>query len=92
MIQLFDSAARHIERFPGAKPDLFLTEIANETIVTDLITARGVRPDVVEILTVHSAKGRQWRCVAVAGVQEGAWPNLKQRSSLLGAVALIFTC
>ncbi|MEY4020557.1 MAG: hypothetical protein RL484_709, partial [Actinomycetota bacterium] len=89
MIQLFDSAARHIERFPGAKPDLFLTEISNETIVSDLITAKGVRPDVVEILTVHSAKGRQWQYVAVAGVQEGAWPNLKQRSSLLGAERLV---
>jgi superfamily I DNA/RNA helicase len=89
MIQLFDSAARHIERFPGSKPDSFLTEIAKETIVTDLITARGVRPDVVEILTVHSAKGRQWRYVTVAGVQEGIWPNLKQRSSLLGAERLV---
>lgn len=89
MIQLFDSAARHIERFPGAAPDIFLAEIANETIVADLITARGVRPDVVEILTVHSAKGRQWHNVAVAGVQEGAWPNLKQRSSLLGAERLV---
>ncbi len=89
MIQLFDTAARHIERFPGAKPDLFLAEIEKETIVTDLITARGVRPDVVEILTVHSAKGRQWRHVAVAGVQEGVWPNLKQRSSLLGAERLV---
>jgi hypothetical protein len=89
MIQLFDSAARHIERFPGSKPDAFLEEIQRETIVTDLITARGVRPDVVEILTVHSAKGRQWRFVAVAGVQEGAWPNLKQRSSLLGAERLV---
>ena len=89
MIQLFDTAARHIERFPGAKPDLFLEEIQRETIVTDLITARGVRPDVVEILTVHSAKGRQWQHVAVAGVQEGAWPNLKQRSSLLGAERLV---
>ncbi len=89
MIQLFDSAARHIERFPGSDPDIFLAEIANETIVADLITARGVRPDVVEILTVHSAKGRQWRFVAVAGVQEGAWPNLKQRSSLLGAERLV---
>jgi ATP-dependent exoDNAse (exonuclease V) beta subunit len=89
MIQLFDSAARHIERFPGSDPNIFLAEIANETIVADLITARGVRPDVVEILTVHSAKGRQWRFVAVAGVQEGAWPNLKQRSSLLGAERLV---
>jgi len=89
MIQFFDSAARHIERFPGAKPQIFLQELENETIVTDLITSRGVRPDVVEILTVHSAKGRQWRYIAVAGVQEGNWPNLKQRSSLLGAERLV---
>ena len=89
MIQLFDSAARHIERFPGSKPDVFLEEIQKETIITDLITARGVRADVVEILTVHSAKGRQWKYVAVAGVQEGVWPNLKQRSSLLGAERLV---
>jgi len=89
MIQLFDSAARHIERFPGAAPDIFLNEISQETIAADIITARGQRPDVVEILTVHSAKGRQWRYVAVAGVQEGIWPNLKQRSSLLGAERLV---
>ena len=89
MIQLFDTAARHIERFPGAKPEIFLNEIEKESIVTDLITSRGVRPDVVEILTVHSAKGRQWELVAVAGVQEGSWPNLKQRSSLLGAERLV---
>jgi RecB family exonuclease len=89
MIQLFDTAARHIERFPGAKPELFLKEIENETIVSDVITSRGVRPDVVEILTVHSTKGRQWQMVAVAGVQEGSWPNLKQRSSLLGAERLV---
>jgi superfamily I DNA/RNA helicase/RecB family exonuclease len=89
MVQLFDSAARHIERFPGAKPSAFLTEIQRETIVSDIITSKGVRPDVVEILTVHSAKGRQWQLVAIAGVQEGIWPNLKQRSTLLGSERLV---
>jgi ATP-dependent exoDNAse (exonuclease V) beta subunit len=48
-----------------------------------------VRPDFVEILTVHSAKGRQWDLVAIAGLQEGTWPNLKQRSTLLGAERLV---
>ena len=43
----------------------------------------------MEILTVHSAKGREWDLVAVAGLQEGTWPNLKQRSSLLGAERLV---
>jgi superfamily I DNA/RNA helicase len=83
MVELFDSAARHIDRMPGAHPRIFLSEIAQENIVTDVITAKGIRPDVVELLTVHSAKGLQYKRVFVAGIQEGIWPNLKQRSTCL---------
>jgi ATP-dependent exoDNAse (exonuclease V) beta subunit len=89
MMQLFDSAARYSERFPLSGPAAFINEIAQEDIAGDVITAKGVRPDFVEILTVHSAKGRQWQVVAIAGLQEGTWPNLKQRSSLLGAERLV---
>jgi RecB family exonuclease len=89
MMQLFDSAARYSERFPLSGPAAFINEVAQEEIAGDVITAKGVRPDFVEILTVHSAKGRQWEIVAVAGLQEGTWPNLKQRSSLLGAERLV---
>ena len=89
MIQLFDSAQRFSERFPYSAPSAFLDELSRETIVADIITAQGVRPDVVEILTVHSSKGRQWEVVAVAGLQEGVWPNLRQRSSLLGSERLV---
>jgi superfamily I DNA/RNA helicase/RecB family exonuclease len=89
MMQLFDSAARYSERFPLSGPAAFINEVAQEDIAGDVITAKGVRPDFVEILTVHSAKGRQWDLVAIAGLQEGAWPNLKQRSSLLGAERLV---
>jgi superfamily I DNA/RNA helicase/RecB family exonuclease len=89
MIQLFDSAQRFSERFPYSKPSAFLDELSRESVVGDIITAQGVRPDVVEILTVHSAKGRQWEVVAVAGLQEGVWPNLRQRSSLLGSERLV---
>jgi superfamily I DNA/RNA helicase/CRISPR/Cas system-associated exonuclease Cas4 (RecB family) len=89
MMQLFESAARYSERFPLSGPAAFINEIATEDIAGDVITAKGVRPDFVEILTVHSAKGRQWQVVAIAGLQEGTWPNLKQRSSLLGAERLV---
>lgn len=89
MIQLFDSAARHIDRMPGSHPKIFLNEILQENIVSDLITTKGVRPDVVQLLTVHSAKGLQFKRVFVAGVQEGIWPNLKERSTLLGAERLV---
>ena len=89
MMQLFESAQRYSERFPLSGPAAFINEIATEDIAGDVITAKGVRPDFVEILTVHSAKGRQWQVVAIAGLQEGTWPNLKQRSSLLGAERLV---
>ena len=89
MMQLFESAARYSERFPLSGPAAFIAEIATEDIAGDVITAKGVRPDFVEILTVHSAKGREWELVAIAGLQEGTWPNLKQRSSLLGAERLV---
>ena len=89
MMQLFESAARYSERFPLSGPAAFINEVAHEDIAGDVITAKGVRPDFVEILTVHSAKGRKWQVVAVAGLQEGTWPNLKQRSSLLGAERLV---
>jgi superfamily I DNA/RNA helicase/RecB family exonuclease len=89
MMQLFESAARYSERFPLSGPAAFIYEVAQEDIAGDVITAKGVRPDFVEILTVHSAKGRQWDLVAIAGLQEGTWPNLKQRSSLLGAERLV---
>ena len=89
MMQLFESARRFAERFPHSKAQGFIRQISQEDILGDVITAKGQRPDVVEILTVHSSKGREWEIVAVAGLQEGVWPNLRQRGSLLGSERLV---
>jgi RecB family exonuclease len=43
----------------------------------------------VQLLTVHAAKGLEWDVVAVAGVQEGIWPDLRVRGSLLGSESLV---
>ena len=37
----------------------------------------------VQLMTAHRSKGLQWRLVVVASVQEGQWPDLRRRGSLL---------
>ena len=89
VIQLFESARRFSERLPDSKPELFIDQMLGESILSDAITARGQRDEVVSIMTVHSAKGTQWELVALTGLQEGVWPNLRQRGSLLGSERLV---
>lgn len=89
IMQLFESARRFADRFPYSKADSFIRQINQESIAGDVISAKGQRPDAVEILTVHSAKGREWDLVAIGGLQDGAWPNLRQRGSLLGSERLV---
>ena len=89
LITLFEVARRFSERMPGSKPSLFIDQLLGEKILADSITTSAQRDEVVKIMTVHSAKGLQWRYVALAGMQEGNWPNLKQRGSLLGSERLV---
>jgi superfamily I DNA/RNA helicase len=82
---LFATAARAEERTGGRGTLNFLEEIDAEDIAADTLTRRAVRPDAVRLMTAHRSKGLQWRLVVVAGVQEGLWPDLRRRGSLLEA-------
>ncbi|MEU5192507.1 UvrD-helicase domain-containing protein [Streptomyces scabiei] len=82
---LFATAARAEERTGGLGALNFLAQIEAEDIAADTLTGRAVRPDAVRLMTAHRSKGLQWRLVVVAGVQEGLWPDLRRRGSLLEA-------
>ncbi|MER5937841.1 ATP-dependent DNA helicase [Streptomyces sp. NPDC001928] len=82
---LFATAARAEERTGGRGTLNFLEEIQAEDIAADTLTRRAVRPDAVRLMTAHRSKGLEWRLVVVAGVQEGLWPDLRRRGSLLEA-------
>ncbi|WP_435282140.1 ATP-dependent helicase [Streptomyces koelreuteriae] len=82
---LFATAARAEERTGGRGTLNFLEEIEAEDIAADTLTRRAVRPEAVRLMTAHRSKGLQWRLVVVAGVQEGLWPDLRRRGSLLEA-------
>ncbi|WP_081239570.1 ATP-dependent helicase [Streptomyces viridosporus] len=82
---LFATAARAEERTGGRGALNFLEEIEAEDIAADTLTRRAVRPDAVRLMTAHRSKGLEWNLVVVAGVQEGLWPDLRRRGSLLEA-------
>ncbi|MEU9346308.1 ATP-dependent DNA helicase [Streptomyces sp. NPDC048278] len=82
---LFATAARAEERSGGRGTLNFLAETEAEDIAADTLAGRAVRPDAVRLMTAHRAKGLEWRLVVVAGVQEGLWPDLRRRGSLLEA-------
>ncbi|MFF6976449.1 ATP-dependent helicase [Streptomyces sp. NPDC008343] len=82
---LFAAATRAEERTGGRGALNFLEEIEAEDIAADTLTRRAVRPDAVRLMTAHRSKGLEWRLVVVAGVQEGLWPDLRRRGSLLEA-------
>lgn len=82
---LFDAAARAEERTGGRGALNFLEEIDAQDIAADTLSGRSVRPDAVRLMTAHRSKGLEWRLVVVAGVQEGLWPDLRRRGSLLEA-------
>ncbi|MCW2948806.1 MAG: UvrD/REP helicase [Actinoallomurus sp.] len=89
MVALFDMAARFTDRMPQAGPRLFLDDLASYEIPGDSLAERAPDGEAVRILTAHRSKGLEWDVVIVAGVQEGVWPDLRLRGSLLGSEELI---
>ncbi|WP_432122780.1 ATP-dependent helicase [Streptomyces sp. S1] len=82
---LFETAARAEERVGGRGVVNFLEELDAQDIAADTLTRRHTRPDAVRLMTAHRSKGLEWSLVVVAGVQEGLWPDLRRRGSLLEA-------
>jgi superfamily I DNA/RNA helicase/RecB family exonuclease len=85
----FDAAARFTDRLPGARIETFLDHLLDQELPADTLAATADRGDAVRILTAHAAKGLEWDVVAVAGVQEGVWPDLRLRGSVLGSEQLV---
>ncbi|HSP38442.1 MAG TPA: ATP-dependent DNA helicase [Frankiaceae bacterium] len=88
MVALFEAAARFSDRLPGARISVFLDELTEQEIPADPLSQAGAPAAAVQVLTAHRSKGLEWDLVVVAGVQEGGWPDLRRRQSLLETGAL----
>ncbi|HVK21184.1 MAG TPA: ATP-dependent DNA helicase [Actinokineospora sp.] len=89
IVALFHTAERYADRLPGSGVAGFADHLIGHRIAGDTLAASAPQGEAVAVLTAHAAAGREWTVVAVPGVQEGAWPDLRLRGSLLGVERLV---
>ncbi len=82
VVALFTAAKRFAERRPDAPAFEFLSEVLDAEVPEDVLTPRRTG-DAVLVTTPSGAVGLEFRTVVVAALQEGVWPNLRARGSLL---------
>ncbi|MCL2794118.1 MAG: ATP-dependent helicase [Microbacteriaceae bacterium] len=87
VVALFAAAKRFVERSPGRPAADFVTELADAAVPEDTLAPRSTA-DAVLVCTPAAAVGLEFDVVAVASVQEGGWPNVRLRGSLLRPQAL----
>jgi superfamily I DNA/RNA helicase/RecB family exonuclease len=88
VVALFDAAARFTDRLPRAAALDFAAHLAAQQLPGESL-ATADDAEAVAILTAHASKGLEWDLVCVAHVQEGSWPDLRRRGSLLGSEELV---
>ncbi len=88
VVALFDAAAGFVDRLPSADVRAFVEHLSAQELPADAGGARA-RSEGVRLLTAHAAKGLEWDLVCIPAVQEGVWPDVRERATLLGAEQLV---
>lgn len=88
VLALFTAARDFVERRPGDDARLFLEALLDAEVPDDTLSPRSSE-DSVLVTTPSGVVGSEFEVVAVAGLQEGVWPNLRLRGSLLNAGGLV---
>ncbi|MFC4223384.1 UrvD/REP family ATP-dependent DNA helicase [Lysinibacter cavernae] len=87
VVALFYAAQRYEERAPGSDPRDFLNLLMLSDLPEDTLAAHAAA-DTVTVTTPNGAIGQHFDLVVIPGLQEGVWPNLRLRGSLLGTEQL----
>lgn len=89
VVALFEAAAQYVDRLPGADVAGFVHDLSAQHIAGSSLAPTAPAGDAVPVLTAHAAAGQEWDVVVVPGVQEGVWPDLRLRGTLLGVERLL---
>ncbi|MFM6971305.1 MAG: PD-(D/E)XK nuclease family protein [Rhodoluna sp.] len=91
-VALFASANRYVERNPSGDAKIFVDQQLALGLPEDTLALDNRNLNSLSLLTPSGLIGRRYRVVALPQLVEGVWPNLRPRSSLLGAMALDAYC
>ncbi|MCD2442642.1 PD-(D/E)XK nuclease family protein [Agromyces sp. SYSU K20354] len=83
-VALFAAAQRHVEREPDGSAVRFVDEVLASELPEDSLAPQRSAETVV-VATPPALIGRSFDVVVVAGLQDGVWPNLRPRGTLLHA-------
>ncbi|MEJ2866046.1 ATP-dependent DNA helicase [Actinomycetospora sp. OC33-EN07] len=89
VVALVERAARFVEDLPGGTVAGFVAQADDQRIRADTLAPRAPDGEAVALLTAHASRGREWDVVVVPDVQEGVWPDLRRRGTLLGVERLV---
>ena len=86
-VALFAAAQRFVEREPDAPATRVLDEVLASELPEDSLAPQR-SAETVLVTTPPALIGREFDVVVVAGLQDGVWPNLRPRGTLLHAALL----
>jgi superfamily I DNA/RNA helicase/RecB family exonuclease len=89
VVALVERAARFVEDLPGGTVAGFVAQADDQRIRADTLAPRAPDGEAVAVLTAHASRGREWDVVVIPDVQEGSWPDLRRRGTLLGVERLV---
>ena len=84
LVALFAHAAEWVDAHPGASLDVYLDDLLKQAVPDDVVVGEPAS-DAVTLATPAQVAGREFAIVHIAGVEEGVWPDLRLRGSLLAA-------
>ena len=82
---LFAEAAKAEERGMHRSVVEVARALESQQIPADSLAQTGDHGESVQLMTAHRSKGLEWPLVVVAAVQDGEWPDVRARGSLLQA-------
>jgi superfamily I DNA/RNA helicase/RecB family exonuclease len=88
IVALFTAAKRFSELRPGDDPKIFLSNVLDADVPEDTLSPQP-NDETVLVTTAPGTVGLEFDTVVVAALQDGVWPNLRLRGSLLAPQELV---